>query len=656
MSDLNKPILDWEGSVPRSRHFDDVYYSRHNGLAESRHVFLAGNHLPERWQHRRSFTIAELGFGTGLNFLSTWQAWRTSRSSGAQLYFISLERYPLDRPILAQAHQCWPELATLAAQLRACWPTPEAGYHIRHLDDQVCLLLLFGDARELLPRLEAQADAWYLDGFSPARNPELWEANLLQQVAQHTAPGGTVATYSAAGQVRRNLMAAGFQMQRIQGFAGKREMLTGQLLAAPETTAAEPWFAPPAPSTHADSATVVGGGLAGTSVARALCQRGWQVTLLERHRRIASEASGNPVGVVMPAPEVDTSPAQRYFAAGFRYTRELLAELDCRWDPCGVLYAALDPAEAERQQRLLNRWGTPYEVLRPVDATDTQALCGYPLDYGGLWFPGAGWAAPDALCQAQLGAAGPRLTLRTHREALQLERRPGHWRVLDAQGRLLSRSPVVVIATGREVASFPHTRQLALRVVRGQLTALATGAASQMLQTVLCGPGYITPPRRGYHWLGATYDEHRLETTPRPGDRQHNLDALSRLHPALAKALADTQVLDRVAFRSTSADRRPMVGGVPRLDDYPAAYGEIWKGKLPRHYPPAPYYPGLYLSAAHGSRGLISAPLAGELLAALICGEPLPLERDLLHALHPGRFAIRSYRRTPRPRRQETTP
>jgi len=659
VADIHSPELDWEGDIPCSRQFADVYYSRHDGLGESRQVFLAGNGLPERWQGRTTFTIGELGFGTGLNFLAAWQAWRETQPATARLHFISVEQYPLERPALARAHRAWPRLAALAAMLREHWPLPEPGCHIRYLDrDRIRLLLLFGDARELLPRLHARADAWFLDGFSPARNPQLWQEALLQEIARRTVAGGSVATYAAAGWVRRNLQAVGFQMTRRPGFAGKREMLSGRLAAPPAAIDPAPWFRPPAPVDTTPQATVVGAGLAGTAVARALARRGWDITLLERHGRIAGEASGNPVGVLMPAPEVDPSLAQRYFATGFRHTLDLLRELGCLWQSCGVLYGALESAEIARQQRLLERWEAPHELLRAIDASDTGDLCGHPLPYGGLWFPHGGWVAPDALCQALLGAAGERVRLRTYREALRLERQDDQWQVLDGERRLLARTPVVIITAGRETGRFQQTQGLPLRTVRGQLTSLAASAGSEPLRAVLCGPGYLTPPRAGHHWLGATYDEHRLDPAPRISDRQHNLRILHRLHPALASALQHAASGDRVAFRSTSADRRPLLGGVPDLQAYRDAYGEIWRGQAFHRYPAAVYHRGLYLSAAHGSRGLVSAPLAGEWLAALITGEPLPLEADLCQALHPGRFAIRAYRRANRPtrRRREDYP
>ena len=650
---IQAPELDWEGTIPRSRRYADGYYSRHDGLAESRHVFLGGNDLPARWQGRRDFTVGELGFGTGLNFLATWQAWRETQPVDARLHFISVERYPLDQQALRRVHGTWPQLATLAALLRECWPLPEPGCHLRYLDrDRVRLLLLFGDARELLPRLQARVDAWFLDGFAPSRNPELWEESLLLEVARRTVADGSVATYSAAGWVRRNLQTVGFQMSRRPGFAGKREMLCGRLATPPARPDPAPWFHPPAPVSEARDATVVGAGLAGTAVARALTRRGWRVTLLERHARIASEASGNPVGVVMPAPEVDPSPAQRYFAAGFRHSLTILRELKSLWRPCGVLYGALDATEVSRQQRLLARWEAPAGLVRAASAAETLDLCGHALPFGGLWFPQAGWAAPDALCAAQLGAAGERLRLCTYREALRLERRDGRWAVLDGEDRLLAHTPVVVVTAGRDSAGFQQTRELPLRAVRGQLTSLPANTDSRRLRAVLCGPGYLTPPRADRHWLGATYDEHRLDPAPRASDRNHNLAVLQRLHPFLADSLRDANPGDRVAFRTTSADRRPVVGGVPDMAGYREVYGEIWRGQAFHRYPTAPYHPGLYVSAAHGSRGLVSAPLAGEWLAALITGEALPLEEDLNHALHPGRFAIRALRRANRPTRR----
>jgi len=221
------PNLAWtEEGVPYAPAYDDTYFARADGRAETRHVFLAGNDLPDRWRDAGDVTIAELGFGTGLNFVETWRQWRESAPPDGRLTYVGFERFPLDADQMRQVLERWPELAALAAPLLRRWPPGGADTTWR-LDPSVRLRLIQGDANATLPDWTGAADAWYLDGFAPAKNPELWNAPLMRAVYQHTRPGGGFATYTAAGWVRRNLQAAGFAVRKTPGFAGKRHMLRG---------------------------------------------------------------------------------------------------------------------------------------------------------------------------------------------------------------------------------------------------------------------------------------------------------------------------------------------------------------------------------------------------------------------------------------------
>lgn len=229
-SDENgKAQIEWlEGAVPCSTRFDDPYYSKRDGLAETRHVFLAGNRLAERFAGCDRFTIAELGFGTGLNFLATAQLWAEAASATAKLDFFSFEQFPMEANDMAAALAVWPELAVLATPLLETWDGHGNGTKAFELKEaNISLTVFFGDANTCLPQANFFADAWFLDGFSPAKNPELWNEVLMKGVFRHTRPGGTLATYSAAGWVRRNLDAAGFQTSREAGHAGKRQMTAG---------------------------------------------------------------------------------------------------------------------------------------------------------------------------------------------------------------------------------------------------------------------------------------------------------------------------------------------------------------------------------------------------------------------------------------------
>ena len=237
---LQPAVLEFAADgTPVSSAYGDVYHAAQGGPAQARHVFLAGNGLPARWAGRARFTVLETGFGLGLNFLATWAAWRADPARCARLDFVSVEKHPFQAADLARAHAgwfaAWPEAAALSAELCAAWPALTPGAHTLELaGGALRLTLLLGDACEVLPALDLAADALYLDGFSPARNPELWSPEICAALARCAAPGASLATWSVAGGLRRALAAAGFALERRPGFAGKREMLVGRRMGADE--------------------------------------------------------------------------------------------------------------------------------------------------------------------------------------------------------------------------------------------------------------------------------------------------------------------------------------------------------------------------------------------------------------------------------------
>ncbi|HFB2048574.1 MAG: tRNA (5-methylaminomethyl-2-thiouridine)(34)-methyltransferase MnmD [Hyphomicrobiaceae bacterium] len=229
VSDILYAKIIWdENETPISVDFSDVYYSRIDGRSETRYIFLSGNKLPNRWYNGIEFVIAELGFGTGLNFLETIAHWQTF-SSGGKLNYVAFEKFPMSKVDLKRALKPWNELSEHASKLIDFWP-PNTGWSKYELDGSVTLHLAIGDAKAMLEAWNADVDAWYLDGFSPAKNPDLWEADLIEAMVNRTTPGGTFATFTAAGWVRRNLKAAGFKVEKIPGFGRKRECLRGDLI------------------------------------------------------------------------------------------------------------------------------------------------------------------------------------------------------------------------------------------------------------------------------------------------------------------------------------------------------------------------------------------------------------------------------------------
>ncbi|WGK89082.1 bifunctional tRNA (5-methylaminomethyl-2-thiouridine)(34)-methyltransferase MnmD/FAD-dependent 5-carboxymethylaminomethyl-2-thiouridine(34) oxidoreductase MnmC [Pseudomonas migulae] len=652
-----KPVLphaqlDWDDQGrPRSRVFDDVYFSDLSGLDETRYVFLEQNALRERFAALPvggKLVIGETGFGTGLNFLCAWQLFEQHAVAGARLHFVSVEKYPLSLPDLQRALALWPELKPFADQLLAQYVAIHQGFQRLILDHgRITLTLLIGDVLEQLPQLDAQIDAWFLDGFAPAKNPDMWTAELFVELARLAAPGSTISTFTSTGWVRRLLNAAGFKMKRTPGIGHKWEILRGVFLGWPEEVTkpvmVKPWFARPAPLTGERRALVIGAGLAGCATAASLAARGWQVSLLERHEALAQEASGNPQGVLYLKLSAHGTALSQLIVSGFGHTRRLLEQLHrgLDWDDCGVLQLAFNAKEAERQAQLAAAF--PEDLLHTLDQAQAEIRAGIALQSGGLFYPEGGWVHPPALCQWQ--AAHPNIQILTHHDVLELRQAHGHWQALDGE-TVLADAPVVILAGAAEIKRFTYSSELPLKRIRGQITRLPQTSESQALGTVVCAEGYVAPARLGEHTLGASFDFNSDDLTPTAAEHAGNLQMLEEISVDLvarlgANALQPEALEGRAAFRCTSPDYLPIVGPLADGQAFADAYSALSKDARQTPDIPCPWLDGLYVNSGHGSRGLITAPLSGELLAAWLDDEPLPLPRAVAEACHPNRFALR---------------
>ncbi|MVW75700.1 bifunctional tRNA (5-methylaminomethyl-2-thiouridine)(34)-methyltransferase MnmD/FAD-dependent 5-carboxymethylaminomethyl-2-thiouridine(34) oxidoreductase MnmC [Pseudomonas xionganensis] len=639
--------LDWdERGQPLSRQFADVYFSQEDGLTETRYVFLANNQLGERFsalQNGEQLVIGETGFGTGLNFLCAWQLFEQQAPAGAQLHFVSVEKYPLNKADLERALALWPELAPYAEQLLAQYVALHPGFQRLVLaNGRIILTLLIGDARELLGQLDARIDAWFLDGFAPAKNPQMWTPELFAELARLSHTGTTLGTFTSTGHVRRSLNEAGFKMKRVPGLGKKWEVLKGAYIGTP-AAAATPWFARPPQPAGARTALVIGAGLAGCATAASLAQRGWQVTLMERHGAIAQEASGNPQGVLYLKLSAHHTALSRLIVSGYGHTRRLLHGLHKGqdWDNCGVLQLAFDSKEAQRQAQLAAAF--PEDLLTALDKTAAEAQAGIPLPAGGLFYPEAGWVHPPALCA--LLSQHPNIHLQLHQEALELRRDGNQWQACNGE-QLLASAAVVVLASAAEIKSFSQAAHLPLKRIRGQISRLPATADSRALSTVVCAEGYVAPPRLDEHTLGASFDFNSDDLTANSADHASNLQLLEEISPALADALNavalnPAHLQGRAAFRCTSPDYLPIVGPLADTAAFAEAYAMLRKDARQVPDSPCPWLDGLYINSGHGSRGLISAPLSGELIAAWLNDEPLPVPADVAQACHPNRFALR---------------
>ncbi|PCJ69329.1 MAG: bifunctional tRNA (5-methylaminomethyl-2-thiouridine)(34)-methyltransferase MnmD/FAD-dependent 5-carboxymethylaminomethyl-2-thiouridine(34) oxidoreductase MnmC [Rhodobiaceae bacterium] len=648
-SDISSPEIFWraDGS-PQSRSFEDIYFSADDGLEETRHVFLQGNRLPSAWAERTQFTIAETGFGTGLNFLATWALWHETRAPGQRLNYVSVEGFPLTAQDLARALKQWPQMEPLAEVLIERYPTPHRGVHVLSFPDNVTLTLLEDEVLVAFKSLDAQIDAWFLDGFSPATNPDMWSEELFEEIARLSGPGTTFATYTVAGAVRRGLSAVGFSVAKEPGFGRKRDMLTGILEGKEDRPSARPWYQIPTPGRHR-TACIVGAGIAGASTAAALTRAGVSVTLIDSEGPGAG-ASGNPAALFMPRMASDGSAEGRFHIAAYLHMEHWLSQLpnEIRNDvfrPCGVLQLARTDADTRRFDSLAAGSLLPQGHMELVSAEALSALTGFETGLPALLFPKGGVLTPRALLRHLIG------DLPVHRARVHsLMRHDDLWSLHAPDGSLIAEADMVVLANGTGLTAYPQTDWLPLEPVRGQITELPEGALPPQQHALVAGP-YLISHADGSALTGATYDpgaSPQAPLTPSPTEHQRNLDALAEAIPPLQSSLDDltpSELSGRVAFRAQVPDRVPFAGPAPDQPAYLEAYDRLRHGDRFAAYPPAPCHPGLFLFGGLGARGFATALLLGEHLTAQAIGAPLPLPHALAETVHPARFIIRALRK-----------
>lgn len=633
-----------DDGTPFSPAYGDVYHSASGALAQATQVFLHGNELPHRWRERRVFTVMETGFGIGVNFLATWSAWRDDPARCQRLHVVSIEKHPFrcdDLRTVLDAVVGNTPLATLAHALVDAWPTLVPGTHRIEFDGgRVTLTLAFGDAADLLPKLWLRADAFYLDGFAPAKNPELWSPALFKALARIAGDHATFATWSSAGDVKRALEQSGFEYRKVPGFGGKRAMLTGRF--APRWRVRR--YEPPLPlAVNERHAIVIGAGLAGCATVERLAARGWRTTLIERHPEPASDASGNPAGVFHPLISRDDSSAARITRAAFLYALRNWAALEASGHPPvrgrgGLLHLATDD-ETRAVAAALGSFGYPPGYVTPVTREEARQIAGVDVACGGWFYPHGGWIAPPSLCAAQCAAAGDALDARFGVRVERLERRGDAWIAFDGFGREIARAPVVVFANAHDAARLAALDFAPTRSVRGQLTLVAASPLAGLRVPVI-GDGYAVPRADDVTLVGATYEVDDADDALRDAGHAENVGRVARMLPQLHAATAHDALAGRVAFRCVTSDRLPMLGALAdeREARRDAAHlAGAWPLDLPRA-------PGLYGAFAYGSRGLVWSALGAELVAAQIEGEPWPLERELADHVDPARFLQRALR------------
>lgn len=539
------------GDVPRSDIYDDVYFSADGGPAETQHVFLQGNDLPARWQGQARHTIGETGFGTGLNFLLAWKLFEETAAPGAFLDFVSVEKHPLSREQIQAAlgdYGLTPYLDKMLAQ----YPLRVPGFHRMIFDNRVALTLIFDDANEALKQITGQVDSWFLDGFTPAKNPGMWTQTVFAEMARLSHNQTTFSTFTAAGFVKRGLHESGFEVKKRPGFGAKRDMLAGHFTAGKRHAASS-----------CKKIAIVGAGLAGTACAHVLQKYGFEPALYDQNG-IASGASGNELGLVSPRLSALRDPAADFYMSAYAQALNQFRQFsDIELFSTGALHLVVDDDKRKRFEQTMLNWQWHEDHMLWLDTGEASVVAGITLQHEAIYLPDSATISPRKLCHA-LAREIP-----FHQQAIT--------RVDDIE------ADIVILANGGSAARFAD---LPIHTVRGQITQIAATPVSAGLKANLHYGGYLSAAHKGRHYVGSTFQRWIDHTEISAEDNDYNLANLQEAVPALTGDYRITGA--RAALRCSSKDRFPVIG---RIDD------------------------NLYVSAAHGSHGILSALMGAHLIA-----------------------------------------
>ncbi|NOQ87454.1 MAG: bifunctional tRNA (5-methylaminomethyl-2-thiouridine)(34)-methyltransferase MnmD/FAD-dependent 5-carboxymethylaminomethyl-2-thiouridine(34) oxidoreductase MnmC [Gammaproteobacteria bacterium] len=652
--------LIWRDGQPYSELFDDIYYSSNksediSGESEFQHVFFEHNGLPERWQGRDDFVIAELGFGSGLNCILTIREWLkhcAECNEDKTLHYIAIEKYPLSPEAIADLILRYPELKPFCDELLESYPPAIEASHSRSLfDNRVVIHFKFMDVADALENDRLNVDAWFLDGFSPAKNPDMWSPELFSMIAQNSRAGATCSTYTSAGFVKRNLQKAGFVVSKVNGYGKKRDMLVAELAEAKldniESLVLKyknnPWFESPQPARATKKeATIVGAGIAGLSLAYALVQRGWTVSIIDKHGNSQKEATSNPAPIVYPRLSINNDIDTEFFTAAYCYALYVFRSLQKKslrqfWFDDGLLQLM----DRKRITQIIKKFKFNSDFVSIADGSIDGVVAGEDGELAVVKYNSAGVVLPAILCDVLKNECGNKLNI-IESEVTRINCDDGKWQCFH-NSRLIKETEVLIIANGVDINTLGLPVRFPVEAIRGQVVALNESQASRQIKKTLNAEVHITPVINSRHYLGATYTRNCVNREVCESDNSKLLASLNEIYPDVFK---EDDVSDAwVGFRAVSKDRVPIVGAVPDASFFNIEYADICHGNTAKFYQPAGYLNGLYISAAHGSRGFTSSFISAEIIASQIVGEPLPVNKKILDYLSPSRFIVNDLKR-----------
>ena len=645
---------------PVSPLFADVYFSKQQGIAESEYVFLTGNQLGSRFKaldatSQANFIIAETGFGTGLNFLLTMKLWAGEAPKSARLHYIACEKYPIQLEELKKIHTLWPELEIEIQALQAQYPKVLIpGTHRLNFNSlNISLTLLIADVKEafvtLLPSLHPdlademlpfKTDAWFLDGFAPKCNPDMWDISFFSTMAKLSSQDTTVASFSCAGVVKNGLKQVGFDIKKKPGFGIKREMLTAKFgrqakqtppLKFSRSSCYQPLWHYTKSVKKGKEVIVIGAGLAGSMMAFTLAERGYHVVVLEKNR-IASGASGNVQGVLDLRLSGFTNIRDQYLLHSFLYAGQFYTNQQLLRQTGSLRLIK----EADIQEELVALMAHFPWLAQKIDSVQASQLAGIEVKSACYHLPLSGWLSPANLCQQLLNHRNIQVIENQHIEDFDYDK--GVWQLGDHQADTL------ILAIGDKLNQFTETKHIEIKSLPGSVTHFLANEASAQLKLPLCGQGYVLPVLNNKHIVGATYEVGQAKDNNASASAV-NLAKLKQFGPVFDFEPEITTVTSRKAVRAVTPDYMPVVGPVASPLALEKDYAVL------RHHAKAfipslsKHYPGLYVIGGFGSHGLTYAPLACEYLLSLISGVPAPIGNQFAAYLSPARFLIRRIKR-----------
>lgn len=575
--------------APRSDQFDDIYFSPEDGLAETEHVFLDGNDLPAAWQERNSFVIAETGFGTGLNFLSAWKLFEENSKPHQTLDFISVEKYPLTPEFIYDVLQPWADyLGTRLDILVKKYPLRIAGSHRVKINSQITLTLIFDDVEDALTELDASVDCWFLDGFTPAKNPDMWSAKVFEQMGRLSKKGARFSSFTAAGDVRRGLEAVGFDVQKTKGFGRKRDMIVGQFTKG--NTA-------PVPK-QIKTVAVIGGGLSGTACAYVLKQYGFQPVIYEAESHLAAGASGNSTGFYNPRFTAQRDPISNFFAPAYAQFARLAKEAgeEIEYHGCGALHLINTPEKEKRFTGLIEKWGweeSHAKILTPEEASD---IAGIEIQTHALYLQNSGGVNPQKVCKF-------------YAKDIEVHYNSKIKKLDDLK------EDAVIICNAAAAREFEVLKWLPLETVRGQVSVLGATDKTENLNCNIHYGGYLSANQNGEHMCGATFQKWHDHTDVIEEDHARNIEVLKSNLPLLKDSDLKAQS-GWAGLRTASQDRFPAIGAVSDMDN-------------------------VYVATAFGSHGLVGSIMGAHYLTDCLREGPKCLPSMSVKALKPQRFLDR---------------